>query len=70
MRLSIEINVTGSTLDEIMSSAVAEWNKLSQSDSEVLPSGSEIDVVPNDSAARPGLYTARVFIRTKVEDNV
>lgn len=70
MRLSIEISVTGSTLDEIMSSAVAEWNKLSQSDSEVLPSGSEIDVVPNDSAARPGLYTARVFIRTKVEDNV
>ena len=70
MRLSIEINVTGSTLDEIMSSAVAEWNKLSQSDSQVLPSGSEIDVVPNDGATRPGLYTARVFIRTKVEDNV
>jgi hypothetical protein len=62
--------VTGSTLDEIMSSAVAEWNKLSQSDSQVLPSGSEIDVVPNDGATRPGLYTARVFIRTKVEDNV
>jgi hypothetical protein len=70
MRLSIEINVTGSTLDEIMSSAVAEWNKLSQSDSQVLPSGSEIDVVPNDGATRPGLYRARVFIRTKVEDNV
>lgn len=70
MRLSIEINVTGSTLDEIMSNAVIEWNRLSQLNSSSLPSGSEIDISPNDSAAHLGQYVARVFVRTKVEDNV
>jgi hypothetical protein len=70
MRLSIEINVTGSTLDEIMSNSIVEWNRLSQSDSSSLPSGSEIDITPNQSAAHQGPYAARVFIRTKVEDNV
>ena len=70
VRLSIEMNVAGSTLDEIMTNAVTEWNRLSQSSGSALPAGSEIDVTPVEASVNHRSYTARVFIRTKVEDNV
>lgn len=67
MRLSIEISVNGSTISEIISRAVEKWNSLSGENLTTLPSGSEIDIQPSDFDVSQ--YTAKVFIRTKVEEN-
>lgn len=67
MRLAIEINVTGSTIDEITTKALAEWNRFSESTHSALPSGSEIDIT--HVAENQTQYNARVLIRTKVENN-
>lgn len=66
MRLSIEMSVSGLSIDEIIANAVHEWNTISGQDVRSLPQGSEIDMAP-----APGdldRYIAKVYIRTKVED--
>lgn len=67
MRVSIELKVIGSTLEEIIDSAVDAWNEFSGESVDVLPPGSEIDVVA-ETAGSPASYIAKVFVRKKIDD--
>ena len=64
MRVSIELEVFGSTLAEIVQNANDEWKEFVESDEAVLPNDTEIHVessVSND-------YKATVYARVKVEN--
>ncbi len=66
MRLAIEIQVAGATIAEIVEKATDEWNRISGKNEETLPTGCEIDIAP--STQGDSAYSARVFVRTKVEN--
>lgn len=69
MRVSVELKASGYTLDGVVESARKEWRKFCGDESADLPAGSEIDIAQEETVNKDYVYTARVFIRTKVEED-
>lgn len=69
MRVLVEFEVHGDTIDEVIENAEAVWKELRGKDSK-LPNDTEFSMVPN----APGIgaqstYKSTVFARVKVENN-
>lgn len=62
MRVSIQFEVLGDSIDEVVENATSEWQKISGDDSQ-LPHDAEITIEKQPR----GECKASVFIRTKVE---
>lgn len=62
MRVTVKLEASGSTLDEILSSLEKEWQDLSKEKSADLPLDSEIIVEKNKEL---GTYSATCLIRSK-----
>lgn len=69
MRVSIELKASGYTLDGVIESARKEWRKFSGDENADLPTGSEIEVTQEETVNKDFVYTAKVFVRTKVEED-
>ena len=69
MRVAVELQVTGYTLDDVINSAKKAWQKFSNDESAELPAGAEIDVKQELTVNKDYVYNATVFIRTKIEEN-
>jgi hypothetical protein len=67
MRISVEINVYGSSMDEIVKAATQEWRTITGNSEDELPEGCEVSIVPSEDLMR-GVYNGVVFIRAKMEN--
>lgn len=65
MRVSVELEVFGSTLAELVQNATDEWREFVESDEATLPHDTEIHVEPSASND----YKATVYARVKVEND-
>lgn len=62
MRISIEITVTGQTIEELEENAVKKWNSLNSSNDTQLPEGAELVI---ESVEGSSEYRARALFRAK-----
>lgn len=65
MRINTEFVVEGSTINDVVNTATKRWQLLTGDESAVLPLDAEIHISGDKSSA---LYSAKIFIRSKVED--
>lgn len=65
MRISVEFEAHGSTVNEIIEDASRQWREFMTDDRAVLPHDTEINVTPHDATD----YRGTVFARIKVETN-
>lgn len=61
MRASIELAVSGSTIQEIENAALQQWREFICDPSAEIPDGSEIVIEPGENSG----FRARVLVRTK-----
>jgi hypothetical protein len=67
MRVLVEFEVHGATIDEVVENAESVWRELKGENSK-LPSDTEFSMVPNSIGAEvPSAYRATVFARVKIE---
>lgn len=69
MRIAVELQVTGYTLDNVLEAAKKSWRKFSGDEAAELPAGSEIDIRQEMTVNKDYVYNATVFVRTKIEEN-
>jgi hypothetical protein len=69
MRIAIELQTTGYTLDGVIDNAKKAWQKFSGDSAAELPAGVEIDIKQEMTVNKDYVYNATVFIRTKIEEN-
>jgi hypothetical protein len=67
MRVLVEFEVNGATIDEVVENAESVWRELKGENSK-LPSDTEFSMVPNSIGTEaPSAYRATVFARVKIE---
>jgi hypothetical protein len=68
MRIAVELQATGYTLDGVVEEARKAWRKFSNNQEAELPAGTELDISQEITVNKDSVYNAKVLIRTKVED--
>jgi hypothetical protein len=67
VRVLVEFEVHGATIDEVVENAESVWRELKGEDSK-LPSDTEFSMAPNTVGNDvPSMYRATVFARVKIE---
>jgi hypothetical protein len=69
MRVAVELQATGYTLDGVIESAKNAWQKFSNNENAELPAATEIDIKQEVTVNKDYVYNATVFVRTKIEEN-
>lgn len=64
MRVNTEFVVEGKSIDEIVNAATERWRELIGDPDATLPLDAEINV----SSAAASSYSAKIFVRSKIEE--